>query len=217
MTVAVLPHWRHTVVWVEYFCEQSSQHQLSPSATVRLCYYRYEILPFVKSLNNLSNTLHVSRSATIITPHQLQIFQSKFCHILEGSLGYTQLLPTTITWVAEVGRGWWMRERIRKGNFHIPSEGWTKYNNLESPVYIWSICLWWWHINIAIGILDIIHCPDSLSKTQLNSLGLSVPHRKHIAPPLRAQQVNGICRFVTMVINITITILDIIYHPVFYL
>jgi hypothetical protein len=38
-----------------------------------------------------------------------------------------------------------------------------------------------------------------LFKTQLNSIGLSVPHRKHITCPLRAQQVNAIYRFVTMV------------------
>jgi hypothetical protein len=36
-------------------------------------------------------------------------------------------------------------------------------------------------------------------KTQLNSIGLSVPHRKHISSPLRAQQVNAIYRFVSMV------------------
>jgi hypothetical protein len=36
-------------------------------------------------------------------------------------------------------------------------------------------------------------------KTHLNSTGLSVPHRKHITSPLLAQQVNAICRFVTMV------------------
>jgi hypothetical protein len=38
-----------------------------------------------------------------------------------------------------------------------------------------------------------------LFKTQLNSVGLSVPHRKHITSPLRAQQVTAIYRFVTMV------------------
>jgi hypothetical protein len=45
------------------------------------------------------------------------------------------------------------------------------------------------------------HGPSScLSfKTQLNSIGLSVPHRKHITSPLRAQQVNAIYRFVPMV------------------
>jgi hypothetical protein len=45
------------------------------------------------------------------------------------------------------------------------------------------------------------HYPSSclLFKTQLNSVGLSVPHRKHITTPLRAQQVNAIYRFVTMV------------------
>jgi hypothetical protein len=35
--------------------------------------------------------------------------------------------------------------------------------------------------------------------------------------PLRAQQVNTIYRFVRWYINITITILDIIHRPVFYL
>jgi hypothetical protein len=40
-----------------------------------------------------------------------------------------------------------------------------------------------------------------LFKTQLNSIGLSIPHRKHIihiTSPLRAQQVNAIYKFVTM-------------------
>jgi hypothetical protein len=32
----------------------------------------------------------------------------------------------------------------------------------------------------------------------LSSIGLSVPHRKHITSPLRAQQVNANYRFVTM-------------------
>jgi hypothetical protein len=36
-------------------------------------------------------------------------------------------------------------------------------------------------------------------KTQFNSLSFSVPHRKYITSPLRAQQVNAIYRFVTMV------------------
>jgi hypothetical protein len=35
--------------------------------------------------------------------------------------------------------------------------------------------------------------------TQLNSIGLSVPHREHFTSPLRAQQVNAIYRFVKMV------------------
>jgi hypothetical protein len=45
-------------------------------------------------------------------------------------------------------------------------------------------------------------CPLVLSflfKPQLNSIGLSVPHRKHITSPLRVQQVNAIHRCVTMV------------------
>jgi hypothetical protein len=45
------------------------------------------------------------------------------------------------------------------------------------------------------------HYPSSclLFRTQFNSIGLSVPHRKHITSSLRAQQVNAIYRFVTMV------------------
>jgi hypothetical protein len=38
-----------------------------------------------------------------------------------------------------------------------------------------------------------------LFKTQLVSVGLSVPHRKHITSPLRTQQVNAIYTFVMMV------------------
>jgi hypothetical protein len=53
-------------------------------------------------------------------------------------------------------------------------------------------------INItSITILDIIHRPVFYLK--LNSVGLSVLHRKHITYPLRAKQVNAIYRFVTMV------------------
>jgi hypothetical protein len=44
-----------------------------------------------------------------------------------------------------------------------------------------------------------------------------VPQRKHITSPLRTQQVNAIYRFLNMYINITITILDIIQRPFFYL
>jgi hypothetical protein len=77
---------------------------------------------------------------------------------------------------------------------------------------------WWWPINqkldfcqmaapvpqimdtsiITITILEIIHSPV-LFKTQVNSIDLSVPHSKHITSALRAQQVNAIYRFVTMV------------------
>jgi hypothetical protein len=53
------------------------------------------------------------------------------------------------------------------------------------------------YINITITILDIIHRPVFYLK--LNSIGLSIPHRKHITSLLLAQQVNAIYRFVTMV------------------
>jgi hypothetical protein len=45
--------------------------------------------------------------------------------------------------------------------------------------------------------LDQVGC--LLFKIQLNSVGLSVPHRKHITSPLRVQQANAVYRFVTMV------------------
>jgi hypothetical protein len=61
-----------------------------------------------------------------------------------------------------------------------------------------SVGLWRWYINVTITILDIIHRPV-LYKTQPNSMGLSVPHRKYITSPLRAQQVNDIYRFVMVV------------------
>jgi hypothetical protein len=54
-----------------------------------------------------------------------------------------------------------------------------------------------WFINLLITILSIIHRPVFYLK--LNSICLSVPHRKHITSPLRAQQVNVIYWSVTMV------------------
>jgi hypothetical protein len=77
--------------------------------------------------------------------------------------------------------------------FHLPSQIWN---------YLRSIGLWRWHINITITNLDIVHRPVfylKLNSTQLNSIGLSVTHRKHITSLLRAQQVNAIYRFVTIV------------------
>jgi hypothetical protein len=58
-----------------------------------------------------------------------------------------------------------------------------------------SICSY--NVRITITILHIIHRPVFYSK--LNSIGLSVSHRKHITSPRRAQQVNDIYRFVTLV------------------
>jgi hypothetical protein len=55
------------------------------------------------------------------------------------------------------------------------------------------------YINITTTILDIIHRLAFFFKTQLNSIGFSVPHRKHITSPLRAQEVNATYRFVTTV------------------
>jgi hypothetical protein len=45
------------------------------------------------------------------------------------------------------------------------------------------------------------HYPSSclLFKAQLNFVGLSVPHRKHITSPLRAQQAIALYRIVTIV------------------
>jgi hypothetical protein len=68
---------------------------------------------------------------------------------------------------------------------------------LESHKYAKSTDLWRQYINITITIVDIIHCVVFYLK--LNSIGLFVSHRKHITSSLRAQQVNAIYRFVTMV------------------
>jgi hypothetical protein len=59
-----------------------------------------------------------------------------------------------------------------------------------------SLCRW--YINATITILDIIHLLPFF-KPQLNFIGLSLPHRKHITSPLQAHQVDAIYRFVTMV------------------
>jgi hypothetical protein len=56
-----------------------------------------------------------------------------------------------------------------------------------------------------------------LFKTQLNSVGLSVPHSKHITSPLQAHTLMLSIGLWRLYINITITILDIILRPVFYL
>jgi hypothetical protein len=45
--------------------------------------------------------------------------------------------------------------------------------------------------------MDIIHRP--VFHLKLDSISLSVPHSKHITSPLRAQQVNAIYKFMTMV------------------
>jgi hypothetical protein len=50
------------------------------------------------------------------------------------------------------------------------------------------------HINRTVTILGIVHRPVSYLK--LNPVGLSVAPRNPITSLLRAQQVNGICRFV---------------------
>jgi hypothetical protein len=65
----------------------------------------------------------------------------------------------------------------------------------------------YYHVKVEIRIYFMYnyhkpgYYPSSplLFKTQLNTISLSLPHRKHITSPLRAQQVNAIYRFVTMV------------------
>jgi hypothetical protein len=77
-----------------------------------------------------------------------------------------------------------------------------------------STGLWRWYIHITITILDIIHRLAFYLK-QLNFIGFSVSHRKHITSPLWDQQVStGLWRWYA---NATITILDITNRPVFYL
>jgi hypothetical protein len=69
----------------------------------------------------------------------------------------------------------------------------SNYNSM-AKVVCKSIGLWRWYNYHNYG-----HYPSSclLFKTQLNSIGLPITHRKHITSPLRAQQVNAIYRLVT--------------------
>jgi hypothetical protein len=74
----------------------------------------------------------------------------------------------------------------------MPFTAWPLWS---AQITLRSTGLWRRYIKITVTI------PSSclLFKTQLNSIGLSVPHRKHITSPLRALQVNAIYRFVTKV------------------
>jgi hypothetical protein len=77
------------------------------------------------------------------------------------------------------------------------------------------IGLWLWYINKTIAILDIIYGPVFHFK---HMIIMFVSHREHVTSPLKAQQVNEVYigswrRYII----ITITILDIICLPVFYL
>jgi hypothetical protein len=77
-----------------------------------------------------------------------------------------------------------------------------------------SIGLRRWYINIAVTILNITHW----FKTQLNSIGLSLPHRRLIMSRYEPNRL--MLSFYVLwrwYINITITILDIIHCTVFYL
>jgi hypothetical protein len=83
------------------------------------------------------------------------------------------------------------------------------------PWLMRSIGLWWYYINTTITILDIIHCPVFYLKLYLtlypymtgNTLRLCYePNRLILSIVLR-----------WWYINVTITILDIIHCPVFYL
>jgi hypothetical protein len=81
-----------------------------------------------------------------------------------------------------------------------------------------SIGLWRWYINITITILDIIHHPVFLFKTQLSSIGFVRNLKGNTLrlryEPNRLMLSIGLWRWY---IYITITILDIIHRPVFYL
>jgi hypothetical protein len=71
----------------------------------------------------------------------------------------------------------------------FPSKIWVNFHRTEGrykPQY-----------RMTITIFGIIRCPVFYLK--LNSVGFSVPHRKHITSPLRAQQVNAIYSFVMIV------------------
>jgi hypothetical protein len=94
---------------------------------------------------------------------------------------------------------------------------WTNFASSRQVTHYVSatLGLWRWYITITITNVGIIHRP--LFYLKLNSIGLSVPHRKSwfsSAKPNRLMLSIGLWRWY---INITITILDIIHRPVFYL
>jgi hypothetical protein len=74
---------------------------------------------------------------------------------------------------------------------------------------------WRWYMNVTITILEIIHRPVSYFK--LNSGLWTYGHTKYIRSPLRAQQVNAIYRFLTMVYYYNYQNSRQITFPLFYL
>jgi hypothetical protein len=85
-------------------------------------------------------------------------------------------------------------------------------SSLRAQQLMLSMGLWRWYVNITITILDIIHRP--VLHLKLNSIGLPVLHRRHITATLRAKRLMLSIRLWRWYINITITILDIMHHPV---
>jgi hypothetical protein len=82
------------------------------------------------------------------------------------------------------------------------SDGLTSVNvSMQFIFRTSSISLHALHSHLWYNCHNSGHYPSSclLFTTQLNSIGLSVPHMKHITSPLRAQQANAIYRFVTMI------------------
>jgi hypothetical protein len=113
-------------------------------------------------------------------------------------------------------------------NFLIPR---PLYNYSSTPHFGLSVTSA--DLHIISGIYQAIRCQQEpkcnyhnsghspptclLFRTQLNSIGLFVPHRKHITSPLRDQQVMLSIGLWWWYINVTITILDVIHRPVSYL
>jgi hypothetical protein len=80
-------------------------------------------------------------------------------------------------------------------NRSLLNREYIRMNVLKALASIICMC------NLHVILLSNNTYPSSclLYKNQLNSIDLSVPHRKHIKSPLRAQQGTAIYRFVTMV------------------
>jgi hypothetical protein len=108
-------------------------------------------------------------------------------HIISSNIvSGTILLCMLVAWSVRVAQG-----RIGKGIFPRHStDSWEANITTILPTD---------SDNIVTCSRILKHDVASTVTTQLNSLGLSVPHRKHITSPLRAQQVNATYRFVTMV------------------
>jgi hypothetical protein len=134
---------------------------------------KLQVLPFVQSCRYCTKIRSI-RFVTIVYYITITIL-----YIIHRPVFYLKLNPTLQ--VCPYLTGNTLRLRYEPNRLMLPIGSWRLY------------------INTTITILNIIHRPAFYLK--LNSTLYVCPYfsRKHITSPLRAQQVNAIYRFVTMV------------------